>query len=290
VMESVQIIDKDVADREANFHDHRYKVISEDQHALAWSLREAELTVSTYKSPLCYEEIRSPLAAERAMNFIGNPAGKRVLVYGGGVDCSSLWFASHGADTTVIDISAEAIRIQEVLAQHARVQLKVRVADAQETDFDDKSFDIIFGRAILHHLDTEQTARELCRILAPEGVAVFRDVMKGAWGINLFRRFTPSVRTSDEHPLTKQDFEIFAKYFGDVDVHSYGYTGIILMGAVKTYNHIARKLFSSKSRLRHTLRIPVSAMHFFERQDERIFSLLPSLKFRAWLCLAIFRH
>jgi SAM-dependent methyltransferase len=74
----------------------------------------------------------------------------------------------------------------------------------------DASFDMVHGQDILHHLPGAPFAREIARILAPDGHAVFsencannpllmfaRNRLCGRFGI-------PKWSTDDEYPLTKQ--------------------------------------------------------------------------------------
>jgi len=65
------------------------------------------------------------------------------------------------------------------------------VRDAMKTPFPDRSFDVIYGNAVLHHLDSEACAPEIARLLAPGGVAVFREVQAGNIFLRLFRNLTP---------------------------------------------------------------------------------------------------
>ena len=54
------------------------------------------------------------------------------------------------------------------------LEVDARVADAEALPFADGSFDLVFGHAVLHHLpDLDQAWREIHRVLAPGGVAVF---------------------------------------------------------------------------------------------------------------------
>ena len=49
-----------------------------------------------------------------------------------------------------------------------------RAADAEALPFEDESFDLVFGHAVLHHLpDLDQAFREFHRVLAPGGRVVF---------------------------------------------------------------------------------------------------------------------
>src|SRR3546814_4334755 len=52
------------------------------------------------------------------------------------------------------------------------------------------------------------------RVLRPGGRAVFIEPLGLNPAIELYRRFTPSARTPDEHPLLRRDFRRFDAAFG----------------------------------------------------------------------------
>ena len=64
------------------------------------------------------------------------------------------------------------------------------------------SFDIAYGSGILHHLNLNKSLNELKRILKKDGKIIFIEPMATNPFINLYRKFTPNARTSDEHPLS----------------------------------------------------------------------------------------
>ncbi|HTZ65428.1 MAG TPA: class I SAM-dependent methyltransferase [Solirubrobacteraceae bacterium] len=145
-----------------------------------------------------------------------DPRGKRVLLYGCGPALGSKDFVEAGASEVVgIDISAGEIEYgQQVAAQGGyadRVDLKV--ADAHHTGLPDRSFDLIMGTAILHHLDVRLALAELRRLLAPNGRAVFLEPLAHNPILRVGRRLTPSARTDDEHPFTVEDWRLCAEAF-----------------------------------------------------------------------------
>jgi SAM-dependent methyltransferase len=71
--------------------------------------------------------------------------------------------------------------------------------------FPDDSFDLVVGRAILHHLNLDQAVGEIHRVLRREGKAVFIEPLGDNPGAKLLRFMTPRARTRDEKPLTGSD-------------------------------------------------------------------------------------
>jgi ubiquinone/menaquinone biosynthesis C-methylase UbiE len=79
--------------------------------------------------------------------------------------------------------------------------------NAEQLDFPADTFDLVCGGAILHHLDLERALGEVARVLKPEGRAIFLEPLGHNPLINAYRRFSPEVRTIDEHPLLVADLE-----------------------------------------------------------------------------------
>jgi SAM-dependent methyltransferase len=86
-------------------------------------------------------------------------------------------------------------------------------ANAEAVPFQAGQFDLIYGKAILHHLDLDLAAAEILRLLKPGGRAVFAEPLAYhplIWG---GRRLTPHFRTRDEHPVTLKELQHFGRGF-----------------------------------------------------------------------------
>ncbi|GEM_PF-867676 len=88
------------------------------------------------------------------------------------------------------DLSLELLRLLN-LALHDRGMadaVSVMQLNAEELIFRDRSFDLVVGAAILHHLfHPERTLEGCARILRPGGVALFFEPMQGAnWMVRTF--------------------------------------------------------------------------------------------------------
>ncbi|HST26686.1 MAG TPA: class I SAM-dependent methyltransferase [Gaiellaceae bacterium] len=145
----------------------------------------------------------------------------RVLEYGCGIGSfSSRVLAEHGFGVTGIDISPLGVSAAEEYAAAAfpEVGCEYRVMDAERLEFPDGSFDVVCGNGILHHLDLGRAYGEIARVLDAAGSAVFTEPLGHNPLINLYRRFTPDQRTSDEHPLRMSDLRDAREHFGEIDV------------------------------------------------------------------------
>jgi len=112
----------------------------------------------------------------------------------------------------VLDISVKALELIISKCNH----INTVCCDATKSPFPDEYFDLIFGKWILHHLDIDAAINETKRILKPNGVAIFIEPMSNFF-INIYRKLTPKLRTSNEHPLTKKDLNSFSQHFYSVD-------------------------------------------------------------------------
>jgi SAM-dependent methyltransferase len=118
-----------------------------------------------------------------------------------------------------IDISPVAVEQARESARRAAVdQVAFQVMNAEQLEFDDRSFDMVFGIAILHHLDLQKAYAEIARVLRPDGVAIFLEPLGHNVFINAVRKATPGSHTEDEHPLLAGDFRLCRRYFGDLQL------------------------------------------------------------------------
>ena len=117
---------------------------------------------------------------EYAYHLLGDVAGKTVVDYGCGDGENTLVLASRGARVTAVDISPDLIEIAKRRIAVNRLDERVEfvVGSAYEVPVPDASVDVVFGIAILHHLDLPQAAREVWRILKPGGRAIFQEPVR----------------------------------------------------------------------------------------------------------------
>jgi SAM-dependent methyltransferase len=148
--------------------------------------------------------------------------GRDALEVGCGLGNYSRMSASCGANVTGIDLSPGRIETARMLTEDAGVRVRYEVMNACALTFPDQSFDLVFGGAILHHLDLDAALSGLARILRSGGRAVFLEPLGYNPAINLYRRFTPETRTPDEHPFRAGDFRTLERYFHSVDIRYYG--------------------------------------------------------------------
>ena len=75
---------------------------------------------------------------------------------------------------TATDISPGMLERLSATADMIGVEVSTVATEAEELPFDDESFDIVFGHAVLHHIpDVERAFAEFRRVLRPGGAVVF---------------------------------------------------------------------------------------------------------------------
>lgn len=194
-----------------------------------------------------------------------------VLEYGCGPHSYAFYMARHGSTVQGIDISDEAIEQMRERSKHRPFPERVsfRRMNAEVLEFPDNEFDLVTGRAILHHLDLRASFKEISRTLKPTGKAVFVEPLGHNPIINYFRNRTPEMRTEDEHPLLINDLIMAKEYFGKVDVHYYHLAGL------------AATPFAG-------MKIFDSVLKMLDALDRVIFDTLPFARKHAWAVVLAF--
>jgi len=214
------------------------------------------------------------------LEAVGEPAGKKVLVLGCGMDSAGVWFARHGAQVDAIDISPKSVDVQRRLADRLGLRINATTADAHETGLPEASYDMVYGNAILHHLDCERAGREISRLLKPGGKAIFRDVAQGNVFLRLWRLLTPFWRTSDESPLRRSDYRTLGRIFERVDVSFYVLAALPYLLFWRLGFVLLSKFGKAQS-----WRKNLSLCALCDRIDAALLRAAPLLGSQAWLCI-----
>src|SRR3954452_24468493 len=75
---------------------------------------------------------------------------------------------------SVTDLSPGMVKVALRNAEHLGLDVDGRVADAERIPYDDDTFDLVVGHAVLHHIpDVAAAFREVLRVLKPGGRFVF---------------------------------------------------------------------------------------------------------------------
>ncbi|NOR44516.1 MAG: methyltransferase domain-containing protein [Candidatus Delongbacteria bacterium] len=237
--------DIDRIEREKNFHDNRFGGADDERHS-----------ARKYYSINKHQEAKFVDVISSLCN------NKNLLEYGCGSGEKSLQWQKFGAKVTGIDISPEGIKKAKKIDAKSEYHAEYFVMNAENTEFDDSTFDIVVGKGIIHHLSLEKSYSELSRILKSNGHIVFIEPLGHNPFVNLYRMLTPKMRTKDEHPLKIKDIELLRKYFNNVEAD---YFSLFTLFAVPFRN----------------LSIFNKICNFLRNIDQLIFKL-PFIKRYAW--------
>lgn len=155
---------------------------------------------------------------EYTCHLLGDVRGKTVLEYGCGDGSNTLFLARYGANLKALDISPELIGVarRRLYANHVAADVEFIVGSAHELPLPDESVDVVYGIAILHHLDLALSAREVRRVLRKGGRAIFMEPVRNSAFIRFLRRLIPYQApgvSPYERPLTDKELETYAADF-----------------------------------------------------------------------------
>ncbi|MBP3193923.1 class I SAM-dependent methyltransferase [Natronogracilivirga saccharolytica] len=200
----------EVLKREKAFHDDLYSSKSDSRAAAKkYSRLKAE-----------FDKRYMKLVKERA-------EGSKVLEIGCGPNINTPHWVDIAAECHGIDISDVAISQARERLGKPYSNTHLSVMNAESMEYDDNYFDVVCGKGIIHHLNTESAFKEVSRVLKPGGLAVFIEPLGHNPFINLYRRLTPKMRSDDEHPLLMSDIEVSQRYFGNVNTDFQHITSIL---------------------------------------------------------------
>lgn len=114
----------------------------------------------------------------------------------------------------LINISASELEVgRDLLTPETRNDPDFHLMDAHALAFDDDTFDVVYGGAILHHLDLSAALPEIRRVLKPGGMVVFAEPLDVNPVARLIRVLTPGARTADEQPFRRRELAMLREHF-----------------------------------------------------------------------------
>ena len=169
----------------------------------------SETTISRYLAPP--GNTTHPL--EYAFHLLGDIRGKTILEYGCGDGMNTVVLSRRGARVIGLDLSPELLALaKERLRVNECHESAFVLGSAHELPLEDESVDIVFGIAILHHLDLEMAAREVHRVLKKGGRAIFQEPLRNSKVVAQVRGLFPKRADVSpfERPLTDKELKEFA--------------------------------------------------------------------------------
>ena len=134
------------------------------------------------------KEWHIPIAADFA-----SARDLKVLEIGCGLGTDGARFAEAGADYTGVDLTEAAVELARKRFELFDLPGRFQTADAENLDFDDESFDLVYSHGVLHHTpETKKAIGEIQRVLRPGGRAIVmlyhRDSYNYRVNISVLRR------------------------------------------------------------------------------------------------------
>ena len=230
--------------REKDFHDKRFTEPSTRSQQVGRFYRLADSIQTDYR------------------RLLAEQTAARILEYGCGTANYTFNLTQNGTQVVGIDISAVALQ----LARKANDIIGVSFSqmDAEGLAVANKSFDLVCGTGILHHLNLKTALPEIARVLQPNGRAIFIEPLGHNIFINLFRLLTPNIRSQDEHPLLVEDLAEFQKHFHKIETRYYYFTTLAIAPFVNS------RLFMPLLRTAETIDQALFKLPFLQKQAWQI--------------------
>lgn len=161
--------------------DHIQKSFREWEDAVAWLRDQPDkqdlVRDSYYDDPLIVAAKRYYQSSEwRAISELLEERSGAVLDVGAGRGIASYALAREGYSVTALEpdvsklVGAGAI---EQLFSEIGLPIRIVTEVSEQLPFDDDQFDVVFARAVLHHMqDLQKGCAELTRVLKPGGLLI----------------------------------------------------------------------------------------------------------------------
>ena len=180
-------------------------------------------------------------------DFLGDLCSKHVLEIGCGLGEISILLAKTGAKVTTFDLSAASVAAtrQRSALNGVAADIDLVVAAGENLPFAGESFDVIFGKAILHHLDVNLGWFDLYRTLKTGGKAVFIEPMGMNPILKFVRAYLPYPHKNPrgaDRPLNYDEIHAWGKGFKKFHYHEFQLLSMLErgLGFKKRLNYLRR--------------------------------------------------
>jgi SAM-dependent methyltransferase len=176
----------------------------------------------------------TPWKAEERRRFADRlraAGATRLLEIGAGHGVSGRYFADEGFDVTCVDLSPELVRHCLAKGLHAAVM------DFSDLDFEDASFDAVFGMNCLLHVPGSELGRvlnEVRRVLAPGGLFYWGQYggqdFEGVWETDRCdpKRFFAFFTADRIEAKAAEHFDLLEAHYTELESAIDQYQGLIL--------------------------------------------------------------
>ena len=196
----------------------------------------------------------TPYALEYAYHLIGDVRNQTVLDYGCGDGPDTALLAARGAHVVALDLSPDLLDIaqQRITVDAPPGTVQFLCGSAHALPLPDASVDVVFGHAVLHHLDLALSAAEVFRVLRPGGRAIFKEPLRESRLIRAVRPLIP-YRQPDispfERPLRRAEIEGFSARFVPGRARLFGLPFVRAAELLRTRKTIQDRSYALDARL-----------------------------------------
>ena len=157
------------------------------------------------------------------VDFLGDLRGKQIVEYGCGLGKLTVLLARSGAHVSAFDLSDRSVAYARKRAAIVGVEDRItfNVTAGESLPYANASFDLAFGKAVLHHLEAAPAAKELARILKPGGRAAFSEPLGTNPVVQLVRDHVPYPHKHDrgaDIPLRRSDIDAWMAPFSSAEL------------------------------------------------------------------------
>lgn len=226
-----------------------------------------------------------------AAEVMGSLRGLFLLDLGCGWGEDAVWFAEQGACTVGVDISPRMLSLAAGHAARRGVRESVFPlrAAAESLPFADGSFDVVFGRGTLHHVDVPASLKEVYRVMKPGGVAVFSEPLADNPVLNIYRRLNRSIRSPLETPIRYRDLPRIGSGFDLFEHREFKLFAMIVLVWYYCRSKLAGTFYTGWFRDLDCGIACRRAYAFFQRLDAVVLRAFPRLGRWCWLTVIVGR-
>lgn len=220
--------------------------------------------------------------ANMIMKSLGMLKGKKILEFGCGLGNLSVYLAKRGAFVCGIDLSRECVKAAKSIAGINKAECSYCCGNIMSTPYKSKSFDLVIGMCVLHHLSIDDVIRCLRNVhdlLVDSGKAVFFEPVENSKLFEFLQNIIPAGRKKSGYYrpscVRKKEWDV---YNACCDDRSMTEKEIITAGYnFKNYSITHVGLFGRLDRVIYNEK----CRQFINRIDARVLRVVPLTRYFA---------